>query len=939
MSTTNLPLKVCLIGGLIFNLFFANSQTTIYADAIVSSLETDNAAFAIDPNQSTFSEIRAHSGALLGIGAYSGYQEVQFSSGMVPANQTTFIKIDCDDNILESLLGGSIGNLLATVGGLALVGNQEFVVEAKQNGTTVLSGNSANPVDFSGESLKIVVNQFSETFIAITPTMDYNSIRITNHVGSLIGLSTTKTLRLYSAHYVVDAPPCNYPTYTSYDASGLTVDLIQLTGAGATNIHRTIDQDMMSYSELSLGTVSTPAYIEQKAYFEGVSSPVDIFGVRFQVSPELALLNLATNIRIRAQQGTVVIYDEPLGNIITPQMLDSLVNGDIVTLYFQPNLPVDRVILHLDAFLGLNIDQFLNFHEVFKIPPPPVYDLSTSTTTICEGLNADLMVNTNDTTMYINWYSDSLLTNLVGTSPQGSFFTTGALNADTTFYVTAFHMGCNDETAPVAVPVSVLNAPDASDISISGPATACAIEDIELVPSSSSGSNFMWYFNNDLNDTIPNGVVAGVIYNTDANGALSISNIDTINSPYTYYVAMQDPVTLCWSAPGNLASFTITIEDEPAPTSSMSSQGFCQNDNPTIADLQINGSVINWYDETGQSLSTSTPLLNNTTYYATQQGAVCESSDSLAILAVVLGTDDANITPSTDAICFGDTVYYSTQPGMTLYDWDVNGGLVISGGTSSDSSIAVVWQSGQSTSIEVSFTAGGSCVISMLNALEVNPASCNGPDLGIEKTVDDENPFVGQQVVFTIEVTNYSSDNYTNVSVSEQLPSGFTYVSHTSTNGTYNPSSGNWDIPTLSGLSSAILEVTVIVNPSGNYLNVAIITSPVPGDVNPGNNSSEVEASPNCLTVYNEITPNSDGINDFLLIDCIEDYPNNSIQIFNRYGNPIYQVDGYSNDWDGIANVSGTLSKNEQVPTGTYFYILKIEEIDYEASGWVYVVR
>src|SRR5690606_36537916 len=144
--------------------------TTIYADAIVSSLETDNAAFAIDQNQSTFSEIRAHSGALLGIGAYSGYQEVMFSGGMVPANQTTFIKIECDDNILESLLGGSAGNALATVSGLALSGNQEFFVEAKQNGTTILSGHSASPSDFSGESLKIVVNQFSEMFIAITPT-------------------------------------------------------------------------------------------------------------------------------------------------------------------------------------------------------------------------------------------------------------------------------------------------------------------------------------------------------------------------------------------------------------------------------------------------------------------------------------------------------------------------------------------------------------------------------------------------------------------------------------------------------------------------------------------------------------------------------------------------------------------------------------------------
>lgn len=71
----------------------------------------------------------------------------------------------------------------------------------------------------------------------------------------------------------------------------------------------------------------------------------------------------------------------------------------------------------------------------------------------------------------------------------------------------------------------------------------------------------------------------------------------------------------------------------------------------------------------------------------------------------------------------------------------------------------------------------------------------------------------------------------------------------------------------------------------------------------------------NELIFYNTFTPNNDGVNDVFYIANIEKYPDNSLTIYNRYGQKIFFRRGYQNEWDG--KVGG-----EEVPTGTYFYVL-----------------
>jgi gliding motility-associated-like protein len=87
------------------------------------------------------------------------------------------------------------------------------------------------------------------------------------------------------------------------------------------------------------------------------------------------------------------------------------------------------------------------------------------------------------------------------------------------------------------------------------------------------------------------------------------------------------------------------------------------------------------------------------------------------------------------------------------------------------------------------------------------------------------------------------------------------------------------------------------------------------------------------LNIHNVITPNGDGMNEKWIIEGIEEYPQNTVLIFNRWGDEITTFNGYNNSdvvWDG-SNKHG-----EPVPDGTYFYIVKIQYKD-NFQGWIFV--
>jgi gliding motility-associated-like protein len=86
------------------------------------------------------------------------------------------------------------------------------------------------------------------------------------------------------------------------------------------------------------------------------------------------------------------------------------------------------------------------------------------------------------------------------------------------------------------------------------------------------------------------------------------------------------------------------------------------------------------------------------------------------------------------------------------------------------------------------------------------------------------------------------------------------------------------------------------------------------------------ELLPENLVVYNSITANQDGTNDFFFIDGISKYPDNELVIFNRWGTKVYEAKGY-NETDkvfrGYSQAPTTYKSEEKLPAGTYFYVLR----------------
>ncbi len=1395
LINTIITLNIITILHLIGSTAFSQLQ---YTTSVVSESNVTSSSNSIDANISTYSELESGTGIIIGIGSYSSHIELSFP-GIVPANQTSYVRIETQDNILSSLLGGTLGNLLSSIVGTALTGNQEFSVDVKNGASVVLSGSSTNPLSFAGERLKIVLDKNGHTFLAITPNQPYQSIRITNNVGSLIGLGVKKHMKVWDPYYVTTAITCTDPQFTSYDASGITLELLNL-GGGITNLERVIDANLASHSTLSLGVVSVTSTITQRVYFEGLSQPTDVFVVRLGLDPALLAITLGQGIRIRTQNGAVVVSNNSLQSMLTPLDIVNLQNGLPISINLTPGVPVDRIVLEMNGLLGVTVSQSIKIYEVYKISPAPIMDVFSSDTIICQGSSANLIADAINPIEEIRWYSSITSTTPITITPSGGTFNTGNLNNDTTFYVASGIPGCPHESTRIPVNIDVIMGPDSSDINTSVMPQYCVNDSVLIISNSTIGNNFQWYSATDLTSPLTDGQQIGNHIFQINNDSILITGLTVADSPFSIYVSVQDSITGCWNIMDNYAEIIINMIDEPiptsvlleqefcaldsaviadlqinglvnwydapnggnllpsntlltdstsyyassvgalcessnrleiiaivnneqapttndsiqyfcvldsvtvgdlqvngglinwydapnggnllpsntlltdstsyyastvgalcessdrleivvmindesvptstlseqhfcasenatiedlqvngqvnwydapnngnllpsntsltnstsyyassvgtlcessdrleivvmindesvptstlseqhfcasenatiedlqvngqvnwydapnngnllpsntlltdstsyyassvgtlcessdrleivviindesAPTSTLSEQHFCASENATIEDLQVNGQVnwydapnngnllpsntlltnstsyyassvgalcessdrleivvvindesapttsdliqyfclldsatvgdidingtsINWYDINGNTLSTTDPLIHGGVYYATNQGGICESSDSiqiviniselpaptttdsiqsfcvtesptladlninetsinwydgagnllpintplvdstvyyasltslscesddkLAILVVFETSMTATITGVTNNICLLDTVVYFTSAGMNNYQWQITGGTILSGGGSSDNTISVIWFDTINPTISVLYDNQSSCLTQTPTPINITVVKC--AELTIEKQVNNLTPFIGEQIVFTITVSNSGQGSHSDILVNEVLQTGFTYVSHQTTTGSYNQQSGIWEIPLLNAGENAILTITVKVNPTGNYTNVASIFSIDDELIDDSNQiSDEVIIDPNCLIIYNQISPNNDGVNDYFQIDCIEQYPENTLIIYNRYGNMVYSTDGYKNEFKGISNVSGVVSKGEHLPIGTYFYLLKINDMNFETSGWIYLVK
>jgi gliding motility-associated-like protein len=86
------------------------------------------------------------------------------------------------------------------------------------------------------------------------------------------------------------------------------------------------------------------------------------------------------------------------------------------------------------------------------------------------------------------------------------------------------------------------------------------------------------------------------------------------------------------------------------------------------------------------------------------------------------------------------------------------------------------------------------------------------------------------------------------------------------------------------------------------------------------------------IVVPNTFTPNADGINDTWNIKYLDLYKSCNVNVFNRWGQPVFSSIGYGKPWNGVYN-------GIALPTGTYYYVIDLKNNSKILSGFVAIIR
>ena len=212
--------------------------------------------------------------------------------------------------------------------------------------------------------------------------------------------------------------------------------------------------------------------------------------------------------------------------------------------------------------------------------------------------------------------------------------------------------------------------------------------------------------------------------------------------------------------------------------------------------------------------------------------------------------------------------------------------------------------SAQGSTIDISYTVGEPAVTTNIGSNVLITQ-------GFEQPID----FVGT-VTFTLRIQDASCDGKRNGRAFMENLNGCQGHYRMNWSAGSNPS----DSASTLGLLAGEYSVQVISNDGCNEI--------VPFTI------GLIDPNPCLLKFYSGITPNNDGINDTWIIDNIDVFPDNEVQIYNRLGNLVWQGIDYDNDntlWKG-QNLSGN-----NLPSDTYFYVFEADgEVE---KGWIELTR
>jgi len=544
------------------------------------------------------------------------------------------------------------------------------------------------------------------------------------------------------------------------------------------------------------------------------------------------------------------------------------------------------------------------------------------------------------------WYTSSTGGTGSATAPTPSTSTTGVFS----FFVSQTSTsGCEGSRAQIDV---TINANPAAP-SVTSPVNYCQNQTASQL--TATGSSLLWY-----------SAASGGTGN-----ATAPTPTTTTAGTFSFYVS-QTSTTGC---EGNRAQIDVIVITNPSAPTASTPIDYCQNDVANI--LTATGTNLRWYTTasggTGNASAPtpSTVTVGITSYYISQSsGAGCES-DRAQI--------DVNINPIPSAPTVTSPVSYcqnSNATSLTATGTNIRWYSTSSGGTAFPSDPIPSTSAVGSTSYFASQTSNKGCESTrtqldvIINGLPTGP-TVTSPVTYCQNSAASPLSATGSNLQWYSNSTGGTGSSTSPTPSTSDAGTFNFYVAQTDGNGCESPRN-TIDVIVDATTQPGTLFITDLDTHGGTIsltgCNGSVIQWEGSNDstnfiVLPGQTAfthsflnGEYEfykvlvKSGSCPTlytavlklegfeIYSSVTPNDDGTNDTWIIKGIERYPLNNVSIFNRYGDLVYEVEGYNNStnvWNGKSNkgiFSGT-----SLPDGSYFYVVKVGKET--KTGYVVVKR
>ncbi|MCB0707532.1 MAG: gliding motility-associated C-terminal domain-containing protein, partial [Saprospiraceae bacterium] len=399
---------------------------------------------------------------------------------------------------------------------------------------------------------------------------------------------------------------------------------------------------------------------------------------------------------------------------------------------------------------------------------------------------------------------------------------------------------------------------------------------------------------------------------------------------------------------------------------------FCSSDSDGSATVNVLGGInppltLNWFDAGGNPVAADSNYVENLapgTYTVVV-------TDNLGVTSLPISI---TIDYSSDIIASAEAITPPAYNGFNVSCADSEDGSATATGSNGQAPYGYVWCDGLGAgNVLDNIGAGTYCVVvtDQLGCVDTATVTLNAPapiqiiDDALDVPCYGESTGRAQVKVFGgVEPYLYSWDDImaqpTNPAI--LLEAGDYTVTVTDANGCTSEQVSNVNQPDSLTVSLIITDDSG----AGDGTVVAIVsggTDPFNFDWNTGDDGSFIEdlksgeyyvivtdengceataggvvynGSIDCLKYREVISPDGDGKNEELIINCNLLYETNRLEIYNRWGQLVYQVDQYDNTW------AGKTQGGEDVPDGVYYFIFEYEDLDgqfKQMKGHVTVLR